>query len=373
MSRWARGVGLLLGLFAAAVSALAMAQPAPPPSVGFGPRPACPEPIVAPGGAGFVFVADDRDNPRVRDRLVEHLRRWLVCAGPAPLVLHGGDSFTHRWYRAGKDAGELGAIVQSWAPLLALPNLRLALAVGNHEGHEGLGMLRDSLVRAAAELRPAPEDALRLLPEPAPTAPQGAFGGFDEGPLRVLVLDSEDEELTQRGRGTQAAWLRAELENCRAEQRFPVLLTHRPPRQLSCGHHRKDEDLARWDHHLRSLLLASKLPGGLVLAAHDHLYLRAEVAPGWTGVVAGHGGAWLSSRSACPQAIRLHAPPRRERDEIAAGRGDPWAYFGYLACAVGEGVLRCRAADLRGRTLDAFALPLLGLSLDPGRGRTGPF
>jgi len=284
---------------------------------------------------GFWFLADDRDNPAIQPVMARELARRMACTGvPRPVLLHGGDTYTHGWLRPNET--ERHAILRAWQPLREVPGLRWLLAPGNHEGTEGARLL-------AREL-----DAPTRWPH-----------ARVDGRLRYLLLDTEDRHLVNGGVGGQAAWLQDQLRQAAAGGQLPVVVLHRPPAALSCGPHRDDAELRRWDRGLRALLgAAGEGRGGLLLGAHDHVYSRGLFLPGWSGAVVGIGGAPLGIRQSCPGLARVVAPTRLERQALYAGTLDPRGVYGFLECLVDDNSLECKVILLNREVVDRFRVPL---------------
>ncbi len=323
-----------------------------------GRRPTQPDPLPRPAlvkprpELALWVVGDDRDAPRIRRRIAARISARMDLLSPATaLLLHAGDSYTDGFW-ADSDQGRAEAL-DTWLPLVTRPGVRSVWAPGNHEGEEGLRTLLVEMARRAGSRASGIE-----LP-PDPSMPHGpAYGRARFGPLLVIEVSTEDRALLLGGKGAQATWLAASLELARREALLPVVLMHKPPASISCGHHSTSKSLAMWDRVLTGLIDEHGPARGLVIAAHDHDYTRGRVAGSWVGVVVGNSGAPLSVRRPCPKVEVNHTPPRSERRAME--------YFGFLECRVSGGALACTELDPSGAPHDSFSV-----ELPPGRGDGG--
>jgi len=147
------------------------------------------------------------------------------------------------------------------------------------------------------------------------------------GDVQLFFLDSNAVS------ARQTRWLEQVLSSSIAT--WKIALFHHPP--YTCGGHSGDADVVRsWV----PLFEANGVQ--LVLSGHDHNYQRFAAKNGVAYVVDGGGGAGLYGLRGCPSSY----PPRvRARYE-----------HGFLYVSATDDRLYVSAVNLRGRTIDHFAV-----------------
>jgi len=203
----------------------------------------------------FLVYGDCRTNHDAHRAVV----RQMLREEEARFLLHTGDFV------------EVGGRAQDWQIYfdIAGPLLRrmpLYPSLGNHELYGPGGLRRYHRYFAPHRRR--------------------AWDAHTWGPVRIVALDSNDEDLAE-----QADWLEAELERTAADPaiRFVVALVHHGP--VSSGRH---GGLDAFDAAGITDLLREH--ADLVFSGHDHMYERGD-ADGLKYVVTGGGGAPLYTRN----------------------------------------------------------------------------
>jgi hypothetical protein len=154
---------------------------------------------------------------------------------------------------------------------MLLRQVPLFPTLGNHElYYEGVGL----------------PSYLRYTRVPRERGGEETYYGFTWGPVRVLVLDSndawDDRETHQR------RWLERELRDAEADERVRhlVVMTHHGP--ISSNHHGSHPGMVASG----VVELLRERGVSLLVAGHDHAYERGD-ALGLKYIVTGGGGAPL--------------------------------------------------------------------------------
>lgn len=205
----------------------------------------------------FLVYGDARTDTAAHARLVRGMREEA-----ADFLLHTGDMVAD-----GRDPGDWQELFDTTRPLYA--ELPVFPTLGNHDA------------RPSGEGLPAYRHFMRT--------PQGpgdeSFYVFDYGPVRVLVLDSNQS--LERG-SPQRKWLEGEVRRVR-EGDAPAHLfasVHHGP--FSSGPHGPNEAIAGTD--VEQLLRAARVE--LIFEGHDHTYERGD-AGGLKYILTGGAGAPL--------------------------------------------------------------------------------
>ncbi len=207
--------------------------------------------------ARFLVYGDARTDAAAHQRIVRRMREE-----DADFVVHTGDMLAD-----GRDPADWQAYFDASGPLYA--ELPVFPTLGNHEA------------RAGGEGLPAYRRHVRTREGPG----DEAFYAFDHGPVRVLVLDSNqsfDEGTPQR------AWLEAEVSRAHAPDAPAHLFAavHHGP--YSSGAHGSNPAIA--GTRVEALLREAGVE--VVFEGHDHAYERGDAA-GLKYILSGGAGAPL--------------------------------------------------------------------------------
>ena len=208
----------------------------------------------------FAYYGDSRDAPAVHGAIADQI------AGEAPaFVIHGGDmvGFGPSWSEWGEQFFDPAAAYLPSFPLFPLP--------GNHE----------------APFDPPLTYYDDLFP---PDVAGELYYSFAWGDLRVVVVDTNDEDLVgvDPPSSDQYLWLETEL----AAATEPILLVAHHHPVYSSGWHGEDPETLSIQDHL--VPLYEQYGVAAVLCAHEHFYERS-----WDGAIhvltVGGGGAPLNA------------------------------------------------------------------------------
>ena len=204
----------------------------------------------------FVVYGDNRTDHEAHERVVASVRQ-----AEADVLLNTGDMVY-----LGSERDDWQIFFSIAQPLLS--EVALFPVLGNHElARQGRGIANyRHYVRT-------------------PGLEERTYYVFDWGPLRFLMLDSNDD--WERG-GPQWQWVEAELERAQRDDGIVHLFAALHHGPISSGRHGPNPRMARSG---ADRLLAD---GGveLVFSGHDHLYERGD-ADGLKYIVSGGGGAPL--------------------------------------------------------------------------------
>ena len=212
----------------------------------------------------FLHVTDPQS--RVR----KHFALWAALLARAR-----ADQPNARFVLVTGDLVDQGYVQEQWdlffetaqADLSALP---IAPAIGNHD------VIRDE---TAEHFK-----AHFHLPRNGPEGMEEEVYSFEYGPVHVAVLD------TERELALQAEWLRADMAD--VELPWKVVALHRGPYGSQYDS----------DHVRRALGPAfDELGIDLVLAGHDHAYVRSHPMSGGARVEEGRGPVYVVAGSAGPK------------------------------------------------------------------------
>jgi hypothetical protein len=219
-----------------------------------------------PPGEGpirFLVMGDNRTDAEAHAAVIAAMQNH-----EAELVLNTGDMVAN------------GALDSDWQELFdvegpLLRNTPLFPAMGNHELYlRGVGL----------------PSYLRYTRVPDELSDAETYYGFDWGPVRFLMLDSndawEDPELPQR------RWLEQQLDAAKSAEHVAhvIVAMHHGP--VSSNRHGSHQGMV--DSGVLQLLRLSGV--ALVLSGHDHAYERGD-AHGVKYIVTGGGGAPLYNRN----------------------------------------------------------------------------
>lgn len=258
----------------------------------------------------FVVCSDTRSRARPWEPNTEVVRRKLitkvVSLKPA-FVINTGDlisygSFDWAW----------AVFDEEYAPLREA-GIRYVPALGNHEY---VGVNQTALEKYFARF---------------PQVGGRKYYSWDAGPLRILVLDSNFNDLGEEQRAWQRSWLESELRRADRDPsvQFVMLADHHP---MYSNAERPGDPLVEQDFVAPAR--ASK-KARMILSGHAHSYERFEVN-GFTYVVSGGCGAPLRTVKAKPEEWR-HQP---------AYNGPESRGHHYLDCTVSSSKLRCTVNEL---------------------------
>ena len=118
---------------------------------------------------------------------------------------------------------------------------------------------------------------------PAQNADSGTYYSFDCQNVHVTVLNTNDLDGSDRLALIQLQWMKADIKKSRAD--WKIVLLHKA--MYSDGSHFDDSDVTALREQLTPLF--GKLGVDLVVAGHDHTYLRTE-AKGVQYLIAGTSG-----------------------------------------------------------------------------------
>lgn len=209
-----------------------------------------------PSPIRFVVYGDNRTDHEAHEAVVASVRE-----AEAELLVNTGDMVY-----LGSERDDWQIFFSIAQPLLS--EVALFPVLGNHE---------------LARLGQGIENYRRYVRTPG--LEERTYYVFDWGPLRFLMLDSNDE---WRQGGAQWQWVEAELERARADESVRHLFAALHHGPISSGRHGPNPRMAQSG---AERLLAD---GGveLVFSGHDHLYERGD-ADGLKYIVTGGGGAPL--------------------------------------------------------------------------------
>jgi 3',5'-cyclic AMP phosphodiesterase CpdA len=243
----------------------------------------------------FLVIGDNRTNAVAHAAVVK-----ASLAEPADFVLNTGDMVAsgyleEDWQQFFEIEGEL------------LKRTPLFPTLGNHEYYpEGAGL----------------QNFLKYTRVPEAGSGPQTYYAFSYGPVRILVLDSNDDW----DRPTpQRRWLEDELRSANAHdgiEHILVMMHHGP---ISSGYHGGKAGMQAGG--LVDLLRSERV--SLVLSGHDHMYERGD-ADGLKYIVTGGGGAPLyPDNRVLPSQQKfeasyhfVRAKVTRERFEITTIRAD---------------------------------------------------
>jgi hypothetical protein len=213
-----------------------------------------------PNGEGrirFLVMGDNRTDAQAHAAVIARMREH-----PADFVINTGDMVSN------------GADAEDWQELFdvereLLLDTPVFPVLGNHELYRhGVGL----------------PSFLRYTRVPDSLDSEETYYGFDWGPVRFLMLDSNDDWSDPDG--AQRAWLVAQLEDAAGTDTVAhvMLAVHHGP--VSSNAHGSHPDMLSTGmvHLLR------RHGVGLVLSGHDHAYERGD-AHGVKYIVTGGGGA----------------------------------------------------------------------------------
>lgn len=199
-----------------------------------------------------------------------------------------------------------------------LASLPIAPAIGNHD------VLKDE---TAAHYR-----SHFHLPRNGPEGMEEEAYSFDYGPVHVAVLD------TERELAAQAEWLREDMAG--VDRPWKVVALHRGPYG------------SKYDsHHIRSAWCPAfdELGVDLVLAGHDHAYVRSHPMRDEQPVEEGRGAIYVCAGSAGPKFYSRTFRPWQKRvvdQEIQI----------YVSVAATDERLWLRAFTIDGLLVDSLAM-----------------
>jgi hypothetical protein len=168
-------------------------------------------------------------------------------------------------YSSGTDVEFQKYFFESYAPMLR--QVVCWAAMGNHEGLTSWGVSGEGPYYDAYVL-PTRGEAGGLA------SGTEAYYSFDYGTAHFICLNSHD--LDRSPAGAMAQWLKADLENTRAE--WLVAFFHHPP--YTKGSH--DSDTEYQEIEMREQIMPILESGGvdLVLTGHSHIYERSMLMDG---------------------------------------------------------------------------------------------